>query len=130
MTKNFKLEEFEIATSAYRYHMAKDVNVVPLEIKPLVRLLAEQLQIIRNVISMPIYITSGYRSPKYNAIIGGSKSSYHMKGMAADIKTDMNIKQLHNIIETMMDNGEIMQGGLGLYNSFIHYDIRGSRVRW
>ena len=30
-------------------------------------------------------ITSGYRSPKYNASVGGAKSSVHMTGKAIDI---------------------------------------------
>jgi hypothetical protein len=32
----------------------------------------------------PIYISSGYRAPKVNAGVGGSKTSAHMKGLAAD----------------------------------------------
>jgi len=34
----------------------------------------------------PIRITSGYRSPAVNSAIGGSSSSQHMTGEAADIK--------------------------------------------
>jgi zinc D-Ala-D-Ala carboxypeptidase len=34
----------------------------------------------------PVRVTSGYRTPDVNAIIGGSRTSAHMKGEAADIK--------------------------------------------
>ena len=34
----------------------------------------------------PIVITSGYRSPKLNAAIGGKKNSQHCRGQAADIE--------------------------------------------
>jgi hypothetical protein len=34
----------------------------------------------------PIEITSGYRSEKVNAAVGGSETSDHLKGKAADIK--------------------------------------------
>lgn len=32
----------------------------------------------------PLWITSGYRCPELNAVIGGSKTSAHMYGCAAD----------------------------------------------
>jgi len=34
----------------------------------------------------PVHVSSGYRSPAVNALIGGSSSSQHMKGEAADIE--------------------------------------------
>lgn len=34
----------------------------------------------------PIVLTCGYRSPEYNAELGGVPNSAHTKGMAADIK--------------------------------------------
>lgn len=47
-------------------------------------LLADGLERVRAVIGQPIHITSGYRSPDLNAAIGGSKTSAHMRGLAAD----------------------------------------------
>lgn len=44
-----------------------------------------QLQKIRDHFNKSIKITSGYRTPSYNKKIGGASSSYHTKGMAADI---------------------------------------------
>ncbi len=43
---------------------------------------------IRNHFGSPIYISSGYRSQKLNAAIGGSMNSQHSKGMAIDIDMD------------------------------------------
>ena len=34
----------------------------------------------------PIYVSSGYRCPRLNAIVGGSPTSDHMTGCAADIQ--------------------------------------------
>lgn len=47
--------------------------------------LVEYLQRIRNWAGVPIIITSGYRTLSHNAKIGGSTSSKHCLGMAADI---------------------------------------------
>jgi len=43
---------------------------------------------IRNHFGSPIYISSGYRSQKLNAAIGGSMNSQHSRGMAIDIDMD------------------------------------------
>lgn len=42
------------------------------------------LERVREVLGKPMHINSGYRGPKLNAAIGGSKTSAHMKGLAAD----------------------------------------------
>lgn len=48
--------------------------------------LAAFLQTIRNELHLPIIVNSAYRSPEVNAKVGGVSSSYHAKGLAADIK--------------------------------------------
>lgn len=58
-----------------------DMNVI----RNLVRL-SEFLQIIRNELQLPIIVNSGYRSKEVNEAVGGVSSSYHVKGLAADIK--------------------------------------------
>lgn len=44
------------------------------------------LQPVRDHFGLPIVVTSGYRSPRLNAKIGGSKTSHHVQGCAADIR--------------------------------------------
>ena len=41
---------------------------------------------LREEVCMPVIINSGYRCPKHNAEIGGSKNSAHLEGKAADIR--------------------------------------------
>ena len=62
-------------------NMPNDMNVI----KNLVKL-AQFLQSIRNELHLPIVVTSGYRSKEVNEAVGGVLSSYHVKGLAADIK--------------------------------------------
>ena len=73
--------------------------------------------------------SSGYRSPVYNCIKGGAKNSMHKTGGAADIRVSETIselpKALYKIILQLIIDGKIPQGGVGLYNTFVHYDIRG-----
>lgn len=130
LTKNFKLEEFEVAHSAAENGFSIFVNKVPDYLIQDVTSLAMNLQKIRDEIKEPIKITSGYRMPLYNKKVGGSKGSYHTKGLAADLITDISPKDLKDVIEVLISKGEISQGGIGLYKTFLHYDIRGYSARW
>ena len=50
------------------------------------KLLAEKiLQPVREYMGIPIRINSGFRSARVNAAVGGSRTSQHSKGEAADI---------------------------------------------
>lgn len=70
-----------IKTDSGLDNIPDDMNVI----RNLVRL-SEFLQIIRNELQLPIIVNSGYRSKEVNEAAGGVLSSYHVKGLAADIK--------------------------------------------
>lgn len=74
-------------------------------------------------------INSNYRSPVYNCTVGGASNSMHKTGGAIDIGT-RSPKKLYNLILKLISENKIPQGGVGLYNSFVHYDIRGTAARW
>lgn len=116
LTKNFNSKEFN----------CKDGTEVPNGLMHNVQELAENLQKVRNVIKKPIVISSGYRTNSHNKKVGGAKQSYHLSGRAADIRIK-GIKpiEIWEIMFGMMRAGEIKQGGLILYENFIHYDTRG-----
>jgi zinc D-Ala-D-Ala carboxypeptidase len=50
----------------------------------LVRLAIDLLESARALVG-PLHVNSGYRCPGLNAAIGGSKTSVHMQGLAADV---------------------------------------------
>lgn len=123
LTTNFSLEEFRCHDEHH--------SPVPEPFLENVQLLATNLQVLRDYIGVPIHINSGYRTPAYNASVGGKKGSYHLKAMAADIRTDKHSpEQLAAIIETLIKERKMKQGGIGIYKTFVHYDVRGRRNRW
>jgi uncharacterized protein YcbK (DUF882 family) len=104
---------------------------VPKSLLPNVELLAKNLQVLRDYLGESIHINSGYRTPSYNAKVGGKPNSYHMKAMAGDLTTKSKTpKQLAAIIEKLIAEKKMKQGGLGIYPGFVHYDVRGTKARW
>ena len=82
MPDNFTIEELIFSQTAAR----NGIDNSPSEdiIINLTRL-AWNLQAIRDGLGKPVIVSSGYRCPYLNNAIGGSKTSAHMKGLAADI---------------------------------------------
>ena len=50
----------------------------------LMNVLAPGMERVRNCMGAAVLVTSGYRSPALNAAVGGSSSSQHLLGLAAD----------------------------------------------
>lgn len=83
------------------------------------------LEDLRVFYGSPITIVSGYRTPEHNEKVGGASNSYHMKGMAADIRVaGVPPARVYS------DLNPVHTGGLGKYNTFTHIDTRGTRARW
>lgn len=101
MITNFTFKELT-KTNTGLDNTPDDMNVV----KNLVRL-AEFLQSIRNELHLPVIVTSGYRSKEVNERVGGVSSSYHVKGLAADIKCKDMDKLLAVLREHLMTIDQI-----------------------
>ena len=84
LSANFSLHELSKSETALR--MGLD-NTPDDEATENLRLLCEKvLQPVRNHYGKGVKVNSAYRSPESNAAVGGSKTSDHCKGMAADIE--------------------------------------------
>jgi uncharacterized protein YcbK (DUF882 family) len=84
LTANFTLSEMVKSETALRHDM--DNTPGEAEIASL-RLLCENiLQPVREHYGKGVKVNSGFRHPEVNAKVGGSKTSDHCKGQAADIE--------------------------------------------
>jgi zinc D-Ala-D-Ala carboxypeptidase len=84
LSKNFSLSEMIKSETALRHGM--DNTPGEAEIANL-KLLAEKvLQPVRDHYAKGVKVNSGFRHPEVNAKVGGSKTSDHCKGQAADIE--------------------------------------------
>ena len=133
LSKNFELSEF-IYSDFYNTSQQKKV------LKSFdnddeafynIQKLANNLQVLRSYISKRIDINISYRPLWWELKQGRSGKSQHVLGKAADIVVKgMSTKEVHDTIEMLIERGDMLQGGLGLYNTFVHYDIRKTRARW
>ena len=121
VTANFSRSEFECS----------DGSEMPLEVFNNVILLAENLEVLRAHFNTPVNINSAYRSPVYNRTVGGAVNSQHLSGRAADVVMDgITPSEVADAIEFLIDVGMMKEGGVGRYDTFTHYDIRGTKARW
>jgi uncharacterized protein YcbK (DUF882 family) len=121
ITEHFKISEFR----------SKDGAEMSDEVRFNIVTLAKQLEVLRSVLKVPIHINSGYRSTAYNLAVGGVYNSYHVLGKAADIWTkEVRPKEIASTLQSLMRNGDIYIGGIGLYKTFVHYDIRLQHRFW
>jgi zinc D-Ala-D-Ala carboxypeptidase len=99
LTKNFSLRE--ITESKKARELGID-NTIPPLLMGNAKALAERLQIIRDVLRVPVYISSGYRCEALNKAVGGAYTSQHLLCLAADIYADgYTASQLFGAIQKM-----------------------------
>ena len=92
------------------------------------------LQCIREHFGKPITITSGYRTGTHNTAVGGSRSSQHLLGKAADIQVaGVSVEDVAAYAESLLPGW----GGLGRYpvkagrtKGWVHVDTRPNKSRW
>jgi putative chitinase len=85
LTPHFSLEEFTVSTKALSMGIE---NTPTPEHLPRLQLLAERMEEVRALFDRAIEITSGYRNPIINKAVGGTDTSAHALGYAADFHVD------------------------------------------
>jgi uncharacterized protein YcbK (DUF882 family) len=77
LSPHFSLHELTATTTGYDNTPSNSV------IENLYKL-AENLEVVRDILTCPLKINSGFRSVDVNNAVGGSKTSAHCFGLAAD----------------------------------------------
>lgn len=123
LAPNFTLQEFTRSSAAAEIGVHNDPTATALQN---LHYLALWLQSLRDILCEPIVITSGYRTERVNSHVGGSPTSDHMSGLAADIRVpgaepDMIAEIIQSIPHLMFDQ-------LIIYPTHLHVGL-GSRRR-
>lgn len=113
LSKNFRVKEFASKDGADPVFISEE--------------LVEVLQKIRSHFGKAVVINSGYRTAKHNKAVGGATYSQHLYGTAADIRiSGVKPADVAAYAETLLPDS----GGIGIYSSFVHVDVRAVKARW
>lgn len=113
MSANFKVREFACTDGSDPVFIAPELVTV--------------LQKIRTHFGKAVTINSAYRTPSKNKAVGGAAYSQHLYGTAADIVVKgVKPRTVAAYAEKLMPD----KGGIGIYNTFTHIDVREKRSRW
>ena len=113
LSKNFTVKEFACSDGT-------DTVFISLA-------LVNLLQKIRDHFGKAVIINSAYRTESHNKAIGGATYSQHKYGLAADIHINgVKPKEIAAYVETLLPSS----GGIGIYKSFVHVDVRRAKSRW
>ena len=113
LSANFKVKEFACLDGTDTIFISDDLVSI--------------LQKVRTHFGKSVIVNSAYRTETHNKKVGGSANSQHKYGMAADIRINgVSPKTIATYLNTLMPNS----GGIGVYTSFVHVDVRTKKSRW
>ena len=84
LTEHFTFEELVASEVAMRHGVSNMPDNS--HISGNLHVLARGLERVRLILNRPMIVTSGYRSPRVNALVGGVSTSAHLSGLAADFR--------------------------------------------
>lgn len=124
LTKSFSLSEMIFSETAERFSLHNYPSAE--EISELRNLCVNVLQPLRDALGVPVIVNSGYRGIAVNKKIGGSLTSQHMKGQAADIRVvGMDAQSVcEKIIELGLPFDQLIFEGTWTH---VSYNAKGNR---
>lgn len=132
ISKNFTLDELLASATAKQMHIINAPGVD--EVCNLCALVHNVLQPLRDAMGEQIKIGSGYRCPQLNKAVGGVPTSQHMKGEAADLCIDGDLKKGRKWMTWIMEHCDFDQlifehNAKGTYWVHVSYRADGKNRR-
>jgi hypothetical protein len=125
LSPDFNLDEFIVSQAAERF----GYNNTPNEqvISNLRELCVHVLQPLREMVRVPVIISSGYRCPSANAVIGGKYNSQHLEGKAADFSVPgMTLSEVFNTVYKYLPYDQLIYE----FGRWIHVSYDGKNNRY
>ena len=123
LSQNFTLRELTLSQYASRLNLSNEPDQQALMN---LQRLCVSLDRVRNLAGVPIHVSSGYRSLAVNRAVGGSQSSAHCAGLAADINAHgMHAYELAQLIY----RSDIQYDQLIYEGEWVHFGLRAAALR-
>lgn len=125
LSSNFNLSEFTRSEKAKELGINNDLDWIDSAwiIDNLERLCKYTLEPIRRSVASPVHVTSGYRCSRLNEVVGGSPTSDHRYGLAADIYFDDFANRWYEVVIYLITNTHVPFDQLIIYKNFLHIGI-------
>ncbi len=127
--KYFSISELCHSDTARRHNIS---NTPSLQVCRNLTLLTDNLlDPLREQFGQPVIVTSGYRCQKLNSLVGGSSTSQHMTGQAADItaRNKQDNRRLFDLLKQMDFDQLIWEQGNKNFPDWIHVSYKTTSNR-
>ena len=122
LTPHFTKEELEFSETATRLGIN---NTIPPELMDNAKKLALGLENVRQLLDCPVIISSAYRCLELNNILKSKPTSYHVKGLAADFRSDR-YGDPNSIVFAIINSDIPYDQVINEYNSWVHISFAES----
>lgn len=125
LSSNFSLSEFTRSTKAEELGIDNSLDWIDSAwiIDNLERLCKFTLEPIRRSVAGAVHVSSGYRCARLNEAVGGSPTSDHRYGLAADIYFDNFANRWYEVVIYLITNTHVPFDQLIIYRNFLHIGI-------
>jgi hypothetical protein len=127
ISQNFTLEELLRSETASRKNVSEQWTPSDAVKDNLKKLCDNVLEPLRSFVGKPLIITSGYRCKRVNKLVGGSPTSQHTEGKAADFHVSgMTVESLFKfIINLDLEFDQIIQE----FDAWVHISFNAGKNR-
>ena len=125
LSPHFSLDELTASDTAAR---AGIDNTPPADVLETLRHTATGLEAVRVLLGAPLHISSGYRSPALNKLVGGQPSSQHCKGEAVDF-TARQFGTPEQIVAKLVASGLAYDQVILEFGRWVHISFGGKQRR-
>ena len=127
ISEHFTLDELIDSEAGTRLNIEEQFTPSDAVVQNLKKLCVNILEPLRDIFKAPIIISSGYRCPRVNKAIGGSRTSQHIEGKAVDFKVIG--YTVEEVFKTIVDSGVLFDQCIQEFNKWVHISYDSKRVR-